>query len=167
MKKLAILLCCTMLLNVFTGCSAKKDNFIQPVHYYYEKADISYNSESGVIEKEIREGSSFQGNVTAFMHGYLRGPESDGLRSIIPSDVYLVSCIIEENTAHVILSSQFSKLTGIKLTAACSAMLLTLHDFVGIDTLSIRAKDSKLDDQDKIVLNIEDVVLIDKAEINE
>ena len=108
MKKLAILMCCAVFLQILLGCGAAKDDYKEPVNFYYEKTNVSYNSSSGVIEKETREGSVFQGNLTAFLHAYLRGPESDILQSIIPSDVYLVSCEIIGNTAYITLSSQFA-----------------------------------------------------------
>ena len=164
MKKLAILMCCAVFLQILLGCGAAKDDYKEPVNFYYEKTNVSYDSSSGVIEKETREGSVFQGNLTAFLHAYLRGPESDILQSIIPSDVYLVSCEIIDNTAYITLSSQFAKLSGVRLTTACSALLLTMHDYVGIDTLSIRAKDVQIDDKNSIILKMEDVILIDAAE---
>lgn len=167
MKKIVILICCSLLLLSLLGCGKSKEDFTTPVNFYYEKTDFSYNSECGVIEKEVREGAALQGNVTAFMHAYLRGPDINDLQSIIPSDVYLVSCLIENETAYLTFSSQFSRLTGMKLTTACSAVLLSLHDYIGIDTVSIQAKESKLDDKDMIVLSMEDVVRIDTVEIKE
>ena len=167
MKKLAILMCMILLPPSLWGCGNKTDDFTEPVKFYYEKKDISYNSEFGVLEPEVREGAGFQGNATAFMHAYLRGPESDSLQGIIPSDVYLVSCTIDGDAAYITLSSQFANLTGMKLTTACSAVLRSLHDYTGIDTLTIRAKDQKLEDQDEIVMTMDDIVLIDTVIIDE
>ena len=167
MKKLAILMCCILFLQSLSACRTAKDDFTEPVNFYYEKTEVSYNSTFGVIENETREGAGFQGNITAFLHAYLRGPESETLQSIIPSDVYLVACVIDGEAADITLSTQFSKLSGVRLTTACSAILLTLHDYVGIEELTIRAKENQLEDQDEIFLTMQDVILIDTVENNQ
>lgn len=164
MKKICILICCCLLLQMLCSCSGKKEEFEDPVSFFYCNREIAYNSPTGVIQAETREGSGFQGNLTAFLNAYLRGPVSTELESPVPSDVSLVSCERNGDTVTIVLSAQFSKLTGIELSTACSALMMTVYDYTGAETLQVRAKDSQLDDKNEIVLGIDDIVLIDAAE---
>lgn len=161
MKKLCLLLCCVLVLQLLCACSGNKEDFQEPVNFYYGNKEISYNSPAGVIRAEIQEGSSFHGNLTAFLRAYLLGPTSTELYSFIPADVYVVSCQVSENIATIVLSSQFANLSGIELSAACSALMMTIHDYTGATTMVISAKDSQLDAKDEIVINLDDVVLMD------
>jgi len=163
MRKICILLCCVLILQLFCSCSGKREDFREPVNFYYGNKEISYNSPTGVIRAEVREGSSFHGNLTAFLLAYLLGPASTELYSFIPSDVYVVSCEVNENTATIVLSAQFADLSGVELSAACSALLMTLHDYTGAETLIISAKDSQLDAKDEIIIQMGDIVLMDTA----
>ena len=137
----------------------------EPINFYYLKTEIDFDSANGVLEKELREGASFHNNLSAFLHAYLRGPQSSELESLIPSGVYLVSCEANENTVSIVFSAQFASLSGLKLTTVCSALLLSIHDYVGADTLVIQAKDAKIDGKDSIVLTMDDVVLTDVVEL--
>ena len=78
--------------------------------------------------------------------------------------VYVVSCQIDADRVILVMSSQFSNLSGIELTTACSALLMTIHDYTGAQTLQISAKDAQLDDKNEIILTMDDIVLIDTVE---
>lgn len=164
MKKMSLLLCCILLMQLLCSCAAKTGDFVEPVNFYYCNNNIAYNSATGVIQAEVREGSSFQGNLLAFLGAYLQGPVSSGLKRLIPANVYIVSCRQENDRVILVLSSQFSELSGMELTAACSALLKTIHDYTGAEILQISAKDAQLDDKNEIILSIHDFVFIDTAE---
>ena len=161
MKKICILICCVLLLQMCCACASKKNELKEPVNFYYGRETISYNSDSGVIQPELREGSGFHGNVTALLHAYLLGPSSSELRRLIPADVYLVSCDVDNEVITIELSNPFSKISGIELSTACSALLLTVHDYTGAETLYISTKDGRLEDKDTLMLKMDDIVLID------
>ena len=127
MKKLCIFLCCVLMLHMLAACGTKAEDFKVPVRYYFSNKEIAYNTQNGVIQAEIREGADLHGNLTAYLHSYLRGPISSNFIRIIPSDVYLVSCNVNDETAEIVFSNQFSKLTGVELVSACSAYSLPLH----------------------------------------
>lgn len=167
MKKICLLLCCSLLLLMLSACSGKKDDFEEPVNFYYCNRDITYNSSTGVIQAEIREGANFDGNLNAFLYSYLRGPMSSELRSFIPSDVYLISCSVEEDVAVITFSSGFSDLSGVRLSVVCSAILMSINEFSGIQTLHVRAKDAQLDDKDEFVITLDELILIDSTLIDE
>lgn len=167
MKKLSLLLCCVLVLQMLCACSGKEEEFKIPTNFYYCRREFSYNSSQAVIQPEVREGFGYQGNVDTFIRAYLYGPVSEGLETLIPSNVYLVSSSVDDQVAEIIFSKQFSELSGVKLTTACSAVLLTIHEFSGVESVRIYAKDAQLDDKDYIELTLDDVVLLDAIEIQE
>ena len=164
MKKLSLLICCALLVQLLCSCMTDKEDIKEPVNFYYCNSNIAYNSPTGVIQAEVRESSGFQGNLLACLRAYLQGPVNSELKRFIPADVYIVSCQIEADMVNLVMSSQLSDLSGIELTTACSALLMTIHDFTGVQTLQISAKDAQLDDKDQIILTMDDIVLIDTVE---
>jgi len=158
MKRICYLLSFILLLQLLFACSGKDEEILQPVNFYYINTEISYNTPNGVIDAEIREGSQFQ-NIEQMLREYLNGPVSSELVSLIPNEVTLLSCITDDDAVYVQLSSQFAELSGIKLTTVCSAMLLTVNDYSGVQTIHIRAEGSNLDDKDEFVLSMDDIVL--------
>lgn len=161
MKRFCLLLCCILMIQVLCGACTKKEELQEPVNFYYCNAEVSYNSSTGVLCPEVREGMTFRGNIVALLGAYLSGPHDTGLQSPIPNDVYLISCELDEDTVNILLSTQFAKLSGLDLTTACSALLLTVHDYTGVQTLCVSAKNAKVDDKDIFVLTMEDIVLMD------
>lgn len=162
MKKFSFFFCCIMILQMLCACSGANEELVDPVNFYYCRREIGYNSADSVFQPETREGKTFKGNLFVFLHSYLYGPTSDELETLIPSGVYLVSCSVDDGVADILFSNQFSKLSGIKLTTACSGILLSLHDFADISTVRIAAKDAQLDEKDYFELSLSDVVLLDE-----
>lgn len=160
MKKICLLLCHIMLFQLFVGCSGKEDNIQQPVNFYYINKEIMYNTTEGVIGSEIREGAKFM-DFDDLLRVYLEGPASSHLHSLLPNGTSLLSCAIEDKTAQILLSSQFSELSGIKLTTVCSAILLTARDYADVQTIYVRAEGSRLDGKEEFVLSLDELVLMD------
>ena len=92
---------------------------------------------------------------------------STQLQLIIPSDTSLVSYETDGSTICIVMSAQLSKLSGISLLTACSALFLSLHDFAGIETLRVSAEGCQLDEKDEIVITMDDIVLMDMVNIEE
>ena len=162
MRKFSFLLCGVLLFQLFAGCSGKNEEIEKPVNFYYINNEISYNSPEAVISAEIREGTQLQ-TLEDLLPVYLKGPESPELQTLIPNGVSLLSCVVNHDTAEIYLSSQFSELSGINLTIACGAMLLTIHDFAGVQSISVYAENEKLDDKEVFMLSLDDIVLVDKV----
>ena len=160
MKKLCFLLCCILSLQLLIGCSRNNEEIQQPVNFYYINKEISYNTEQGVICSEIREGARFS-SLEDLLREYLAGPDSLDLQSLMPDSVSLQSCVVENETVHICLSSEFAGLSGVKLTTVCSAILLTVHDYVGAQTIYVSAANEKLDDKDVFQLSMDGIVLMD------
>lgn len=166
MKRVCILLCCILLLNL-CACSRHKEELLQPTNFYYCTKEISYNTQEGVICAEVRESIHFQDDLASLLHAYLLGPINPELQTFIPSDVSLISCSVNHNTAVITLSDAFSKLSGIKLSTTCACMLMTINHYTDIDTLCVRVENALLDDKDEIIVTLDDVLLMDGIEITQ
>ena len=162
MKKICWLLSCILLFQLLIGCSRKEEEILQPVNFYYINSEISYNTPNGVVQAEIREGAEFR-DIEELLQVYLKGPVASELRSFMPLGVKLLSCVVDNDSIYILLSSQFAKLSGVKLTTACSAILMTTHDYLGINTLYVRVEGSQLDDKDTFILAMDDLVLSDSV----
>ena len=161
MKNLLILLCCLLLLSMLPACSGEQEDFQVPVNFYYCNKEISYNTPAGVIQSEVREGKNFHNDLEPFLSAYLKGPVSTDLRSLIPSNVSLVSCEANEEMITIVFSAQFAELSGIELSTVSSALLMTVYDYTGVETLKICVTDRQLDDKDEITLTLSDIELMD------
>jgi len=167
MKRLCFLLCCILIMQMLCGCNAKPEDFKEPAFFYFINSEVSYNSPAGVIQAEVREGAELHGNLTAFLHTYLRGPSSQNLQRIIPADVYLVSCAVEDGMVNIVFSNQFSKLSGIDFVCACSALLMSVHGFTGADSLTISVKDGLIEEENAFTVTMDDFVWVDTITVGE
>lgn len=163
MKKISVLICCVLIFQILCACSNQKEELQEPVNFYYCNKEITFNTSSGVICAEAREGAGFHGNLTAFLHAYLIGPQSNTLNNVFPSDAYLVSWEMEDDTIKIVFSQKLEQLSGMDLSVACSALLLTLHDYVGVNTAIITAKNAQLNERDQFIISMDDLVLIDST----
>lgn len=167
MKRLCLLLSCFLILQMLCACGGSNQEVREPVRFYYCNKEISYNSPSGIIKSEIREGIKFQGDLSELLRVYLQGPATPYLQTLIPNDVEFVSCMMSDSCVSITFSNEFSKLTGVKLSTACSAILMTVHGYTGIQTIQIRAEGSQLDEKDEVVLTMDDIVLMDTMVMEE
>lgn len=166
MRKLTLLLCLVLLIQLFPGCSSGKDEFITPVNFYYVNKEITYNSDKDVINSEVREGAQFR-NTDDLLKAYLSGPLSDDMQNLIPLGTTLISFTTEDDSAYIQFSSHFSGLSGVRLISASAALLLTVHDYAGINQITISAENSQLDDKDELTLSMDDIVLFDAIAVDE
>lgn len=158
-----VAVCVLLVVCLLCACTGKSSELVDPVNFYYCNQDFSYNSPASVIQAEVREGTHFHGSTTALLQEYLKGPVSNDLQLIIPQDVSLVSCEVSGGSARVVMSVQFSKLAGVKLSASCSALLMTMHEFAEVDSLVICVAEGQLDGKNEITMSIDDIVLLDTA----
>lgn len=161
MKKICVLLCCLLMLQLFSACGKRTEELQQPTRYYYTAKSISYNTADGVIQSEVREAVSFSNNLSLLLEDYLKGPNSPQLQSLIPVDTALVSCAVVDDIVLLTLSDHFSTLSGVKLSVATSAILMTIYDYSGLQELHIQVENGLIDDQTEIVVTMDGILLMD------
>ncbi len=161
MKRIACFLFALMSLFSMCACSADDSNIQVPALFYYCAATISYDSETGIIDSEIRETANFQDDLMSILNHYLQGPQSHQLSSPFPdgSCVEWLNQVGTEIT--LIISQSFTKLTGINLTLACACLSKTLFSLTDAQTIKIHAGHITLDGNDYITLTRDSLLLLD------
>ena len=97
------------------------------------------------------------------MQAYLLGPLSDNLESPLPYAVKLVSFDQLGDSVYLTLSREFSTLSGIRLTTACSCIVMTLNAFADVKQVCFRVASGQLDNKDELIMTISDIVLMDNT----
>ena len=167
MKRICLLLCCALMLQLVVGCGKQNEDLVAPVNFYYCNSEVLYNNPQSVICPEVREGLAFENDLETMLRAYIEGPQSSDLYSAIPKNVELISCQQHDDTVTVVFSGQLSKVVGVKLTTLCSALLMTLNEYTGVDVLRVQAEGERLEDRSEFVLTMSDLVLMDVIETEE
>ena len=154
---LLFLLCICILLAGCNAQTASGTNF-----YYLTQPD--YESPQGNIDCELHKGQPDPLAYKELLNNYLSGPNSKEFINPFPSETYLVSITVEQQTATVILSDHIAQLTGVDLSLACSCLTLTVSDLTGCANIQIRAQNELLDNHQSISINANSIYFIDTAE---
>ena len=163
--KVALCICiCTLF---FSACSHKNPEPLAPANFYYCNRTVSYNTPDGVISPEIRETSGFENDIRKYMDAYLCGPVSDELYMIIPDNTILLSVQIQGTSVQLDFSKELANLSGIELTNASVCLIKSLHEFAGVETVTLTAEDSLLDERESFTLSLEDIVTMDTVTVEE
>jgi spore germination protein GerM len=161
MKKSFILLLCIVLIFSLCACRQKHTDFQEPVNFYYCADEVSYNTSDAVIGMQVHEGVDFYADSEKMLKSYLRGPKSNDYTSLIPTGTALISYDVIGDVCYLKFSDEFAKLSGIRLSAACSCIVLTLNDYSGVETVSFSTQTQQLDNKDELVISASDIILLD------
>ncbi|MBP3304341.1 MAG: GerMN domain-containing protein [Oscillospiraceae bacterium] len=161
MKRMIAAFLLLALLTGLTACANKKDSIQEPVAFYYRRADITYGSSDSVILSEFADAADCNGDTTLLLKQYLKGPQSETLAQTFPVGTTVLSLTVEENTADILLSSQFARLSGIDLTIACACLTLTALKLTGTETVVIHAHHNTLNGMEQIVMDKNCILLLD------
>lgn len=142
MKRTICLVLALLLFSSLWGCHySESGDILEPVEFFYpRKTDhFIYGSEDGVLATEVREASGHTGDLNYLLSMYLRGPQSEALRSPFPA-----GCTLEEvrsggNTLCIVLSEEFTALEGTELTLACASLARTCMSLTDAQRIRIDA----------------------------
>ena len=157
-------LLCILLLTVFllSGCQ-NQSGYDAPVKFYYQRAQVSYFTDNGVIDYEIHEAQGYSTDYKYLLSLYLAGPEQPELKQIFPDNVTLVALELTENTAIVTLSDEIVRLTGLDLTIASACLSATVCEMTGVTSVTIRAANLLIDGNKSITMNRNHILLLDSS----
>ena len=122
---------CLMLVLVFlllSGCHySESGDILEPVEFYYPRVTkhFVYGVQDGVLTAEVREASGHVDDLSYLIAMYLRGPQSENLRSPFPASCKLEKVRKNGKTLRIDLSGEFAALEGTELTIACAALAKT------------------------------------------
>lgn len=149
---LIILTCC---------CACTNDDVRKPVNFYYLSNPVDYNTSSGVVSPEIRDGEGYENDLASILSLYLNGPESEEYASPFPNGTEINRLTLDLQYADIEFNSAFSSLTGHDLTIACVCMSKTVIELTQCQAVRISAVGSQLNGNDYIEMTEENFLFID------
>ena len=161
MKRIICLVTGILVCIIISACNTTDQHIQTPVTYYYQTATVDYKNPNGIITSEIQESAGYEEDFIYLTKQYLKGPTSSECISPFPDGTQLERLTILDDSVIVVLNTQFSELTGHKLTIACSCLSKTLSEMTGLDTVTISAKDTLLDGMPSITMTKNDFILTD------
>lgn len=161
-KQLTLLLMLFVL--ILSGCALSQDEEKTEYQLYFRKIDLSAAAGRDALyaqklpAEQIPEGDCAQ-TAKYLMQQLLNGPEDVTLTSAIPFGTKLVSFSVERGRAVVDLSSSYAILSGINLTLADAAIVMTLTQLPEISSVQIKVNGHELVYRDRQVFWEEDMLL--------
>ncbi len=142
-----LLLCALLLLQ--TACSAVSDpreNMAQPVRFYYcfAQDDETYGGETGAMGWEWRDLGPEPMTASEILNLYLKGPQSQNLRSPFPADAVLDQAQVADGLLTVGLGEELLELTGVQRTLAAACLVYTMTQFADITGVQLTAGEATL-----------------------
>lgn len=159
MKKVISFCLASTLFFIFAACSADSGPVKSPVNYYYQTADLDYNSADGMIALEIRKASGHTNDYPYLIAQYLNGPEGDDCTSPFPAGITLEEFEIDSNKAMLTLSSHITTLSGSELMFACVCLTKTVSEMTGARSVQIATANGTINGNSSITLTPDSFVL--------
>ena len=155
MRKLTALLLALTLAFTSVACTAPED---EHTLFYYLRSEetILYGEPDGLIAPLSRELTG-SGQLDTTLQLYMEGPNEENFRSPFPKGTYLLSTIQRDDMLVVVLSREFSTLSGIHLTLAGACLTATCHDLTGLTRVQVRSGEHIYD------FNLNDFVFLDDS----
>lgn len=137
---------------------------------YFQEADLTFSAGEGAFRTERifldqEETEDSQHLAAALLEELLRGPLDETLKSTIPAGTTLLSMTLEGSRAVVDFSSPYGTLSGVSLTLADSAVLMTLAQVPEISSVRITVRGRDLAYRDRQVLFVRDVLLSPEEDV--
>lgn len=139
MKRFFSLFLILLLLAGLNACAIQGSDIIEPVEFYYLRADYVYGGADGVIAAETREASGHAGDLPYLLALYLRGPLDSSLEAPFPTSSKLLSFYLDGETLSVTLDSTFASLENMELTLACACFARTCFALADVAQVQITA----------------------------
>lgn len=160
MRKIAIILLAMCLVLSMAACAAKEQP-LEPVSFYYCKAELSYDGADSLIASEQRESAGRR--LETLLEEYFSGPEAPQFLETFPADTALVSFSQDDSGVLIVLSDPFAKLTGMELTIACCCITMTVMELTGAPAVTVRAQTAMLDSMPQITMDKNTLLLVDQS----
>ena len=161
MRKLVCVLTVLCLLAPLAACSSLKE----PVSFYYPRQydAIAYGEEAGFISPEEREASGHWGDLSYLLALYLAGPLSEELVNPFPAGTLLENLVLHQDSIVIVLSGEFSQLSGVELTVACTCIASTCFELSEANEITIISDETELHSQVHITLTRDSILFSDDS----
>ena len=93
----------------------------------------------------------------------MRGPSATDLTSPFPTGSAVLWINQNDDGIILVMNQQFSQLTGINLSLACSCLSKTVFSVLDTESITIRCRESTLDGNETITMTRDSILIQDKA----
>ncbi len=166
MKRWIHIVIATLVLLSCLGCANKKTEYVHPVNVYYCRDEVAFNSEDGVFYPEIREFAGYEQDLIYFMNLYLNGPGDNDLYAPFPTGAKILELDAGKNETRILLSTQFSLLSGYELTISCACISKTLMELTDCETVNFYIDGMQENESNEIVMSKDKLLLKDTTKNN-
>ena len=166
MRRILFLLLTLLLIVGMFGCNAPQEK--EPEHsvvVYYRRTQPTYGSADSVIAAYNMPTEEQQEALPILLTRYFESAPSDEFSSPFPTGLSLVSFENDAYTAKIVLSHNFSNLTGIDLSIACICLTRTVISLTSCSEVIISAEDALLDGHRFITLGQDSYLLLDNIPV--
>lgn len=165
-RALALALCLLLLSGCGGGTTPPEGHYA----LYFQERDLRHAAGDSALRaewvrlpgSEALEGSAL---AAALLEELLAGPADETLKSAVPAGTSLLSLSLEGSQATVDLSSPYGTLSGVALTLADQAVVLTLTQLPEILSVKITVRGRELAYRERQVLNIRELLLTPEEDV--